>query len=247
MYKVAIIEDEPNSQKLLKLMIKNYAPDLELVGIAGEVHQGIALITETSPDLIFLDIEIHGGNGFDILDALPNYSAKVIFVTGYDHYAIKAIRYSALDYLLKPIDVQEFKSAIERIGTDAHSQKKKLNFLKEQMNLPEAKPDKIILSGNGTYKVLEIDKILYLEADGAYVIIHSEDGNHFIAPQNLSYYEEILPVELFFRLHKSCIVHLKKVKSYEQGRGGKAFLKNGVSLPIAFRRKAVFVKLLGTI
>lgn len=245
MNRVVIIEDEPNSQKLLQIMIKDYAPNLILEGVAPGVQTGIELINKTKPDVVFLDIEIQGGTSFDILDALPAPLPKIIFITGYDHYAIKAIRYSALDYLLKPINIEEFKGALARIGKNLEAQKEKVEFFKDQLGKSEEELDKIVLSGNGEYRVLPFSDILYLEAKGAYVIFYTRNGEQLFSPHNLSYYEQLLPVISFFRVHKSYIVNLKKVTGYERGRGGSAFLENDLSLPIAFRRKAVFIKLLG--
>jgi len=141
MIKVVIVEDEINSQELLQSILEQHYNYIEVVGVAESVKKGIAVIKEVKPDVVFLDIEIQGGTGFDILNAIPEPSFRVIFVTGYDHYALKAIKYSALDYILKPINLEELDTAISKINIASIDQKDRLKFLQEQVLKPVDKID----------------------------------------------------------------------------------------------------------
>ena len=239
--KAILIEDEKNSRELLRTAIDNFVDGIEIVGEAEDVVSGISSIHEYKPDLVFLDIELPDGTGFDILDGCAELDFSVIFVTAFDTYAIKAIRYSAIDYLTKPLDLEDLEQAVKRVISKKASQKENIRFLKDRILKPEEAEEKIIVPSHNGYEMIKLNDIIAIEAENNYVFFILEDGRKLLASQALSYYEDLLPEHSFFRIHKSHIINFKKVTSVEPGRMGKALLSNGKALDIAARRKAAFL------
>lgn len=246
MIRTVIIEDEVNSQDLLRQMLTEYCEGVEVLGVADDVASGIELIRKVNPDVIFLDVEMPGGNGFDILNTFSTLSFKIIFVTGYSHYAIKAIKYAALDYLLKPINLKELRLTIQKIKETIPSYMTSLEFLKNQLeNTTEANEiTKIVISDNRSHKVVELEDVIYLEAERTYVTFYLTDNRKYVATNPLNYYKDLLPDTFFFRIHKSYLINCRKVLRLDAGRGGSVHLQEGAALPIAFRRKPAFVRFL---
>jgi len=239
-----LIEDEINNQELLSTMLQNYCKGVKVCGLAENVDDGIKAIREKQPDVVFLDYQIGGGNGFDVLDAFPNPNFKVIFVTGYAEHAIKAIRYSALDYILKPISLDDLVAAVDRINPEENNYTENFKLMKSHLKDEEAVIDQIVITSNTGYKLINIFDIVYLKALQSYVEIVYANQQSYLSTQPLKYYEELLPQSLFFKTHKSFIINTKKVLSVDQGRGGEITLFSGHKVPIAFRRKSLFVKFL---
>jgi len=247
MVKAVIIEDEKHSQDLLEIMLKEYCANIQVEGIAGDVNSGVELIKATKPNLVFLDVELSGGNGFDVLNHFEQPSFKVIFVTGYDHYALKAIKYSALDYLLKPVNLGELRKAIKKLEITPDGYFENFKHLKNNLDTTNERLNQIVLSDNKSYRVLKIDHIVFVEAERSYVTFHLIDNSKFVAVNSLSHYAEMLPKTSFFRIHKSYIINCAKVFKIETGRGGPVHLEGGKVLPIAFRRKPAFIRFLDNI
>ena len=193
---------------------------------------------------MFLDYQIGGGNGFDILDSFPNPNFKVIFVTGYAEHAIKAIRYSALDYILKPIGLEDLLAAVDRIDPEENNYTENFKLMKTHLKDEQADIEQIVIASNTGYQLINIFDIVYLKALQSYVQIVYANQQSYLSTQPLKHYEEILPQDLFFKTHKSFIINTKKVVSIAQGRGGDITLFSGHTVPIAFRRKSLFVKFL---
>jgi len=244
MIEAVIIEDEPNNQELLVSLISKYCPNVNVLGIAASVSTGIELIQNTKPMLVFMDFEIEGGNGFDILDAFDLQPFKVIFVTGYSEYAIKAIKYSALDYLLKPIDIEELISAVNRFDPNIINYNKNYQALKTNLDDTEDNQKQIVILSGGEYKVLNISEIYFIKAIQSYVEIYLSKGRKILSSEPLKYYEKLLDGATFFKAHKSYIININTVESVDQGRGGAITLETGHQIPIATRRKTHFLKLL---
>ncbi len=244
MVKAVIIDDEPNSRELLQNMLQNYCKDVEVVGEGLDVESGIDVIRDLQPELVFLDIEMPGGDGFKILDAFTDAEVnfKVIFVTGYDQYAIKAIRYAALDFLLKPLNLSELQTAIIRARELVYEQRENFRFLHYQMTQRESSIRKLMLPTYQGYALVDINTITRVEAEGNFVSFWFEDGQRETASQSLSHYEELLPKPQFFRIHKSHIVNCLKVVRIDDGRTGMAHMEDGHQLNIAARRKKAFLE-----
>ena len=245
--KAVIIDDELNSRELLTTMLNGYCEKVDVVGTGKNVKSGIKAIQTLSPDIVFLDIEMPGGNGFKILDAFSVITFKVIFITGYDQYAIKAIKYAALDYILKPVDLTELRNAVKKVSSSVDDHKPKIQFLKSTYNEQAEKANQLIIPGRKGYTIIKLGCIVKILAEGNYSRFYLDDQRSVLSSYSLSHYKPLLPKEQFFRIHKSYIVNLNKVVRYEKGRGGKVFLSDSSHLDIAARRKREFVKVLGKV
>lgn len=241
MTRVVIIDDEINSRELLHNMLTNYCDHVEVLGMAHDVSSGIQLIRQKEPQLVFLDIEMPGGSGFDILKVFDKINFKVIFVTGYDQYAIKAIKYSALDYILKPVDLNELKLAVEKAKSVIFDQNDQIGLLQSIYFKPSEQQLKIVIPSHNNHSIINVNDILYLKAMDGYSVVLVEPKSKHISAQPLNYYEELLPASQFFRIHKSYLINCKKVTGYDTGRGGNVTLINDINLPISVRRKSLFI------
>jgi len=242
MIKSLIIEDEPHGQELLQTLINTYCKKVDVLAVASNVKEGIEQIQKHKPDLVFMDYQIEGGNGFDVLNNIPNPSFKVIFITGYSEYAIKAFKYSALDYLLKPINIDELIEAVNRFDPEIQNYSKNYNLLNENIKDSELSPNQIIIPTKGEYKVVNIWEISFIKALQSYVEIQISNSIKIISSEPLKHYESFLSKTDFFKSHKSYIVNLRRVQSVDQGRGGMITLFSGHQVPIAARRKSLFLK-----
>lgn len=244
--KAVIIDDERQSRSLLRKMVTDYCEGVKIIGEAQDVRSGIALLQELRPDLIFLDIEMPNGNGFNVLDAFGYAHFNVVFVTGYDQFAIKAIKYAALDYLLKPIDLQELQLTIGKLTEEWRkgNPQGRLKFLRQQYEDRHQTAQQIILPGRDQHVIVALDDILRIEAKGSYVNIHLDDGKIHLVVNSLSHYENLLPSQTFFRIHKSHLINIQKIARFDAGRSSRLQLVDGTELDIAARRKAAFNQIL---
>ncbi len=241
MIRTVIIEDELHSQELLQSILTNYCENIDVIGTAQSVEKAIELIKKVEPDLIFLDVEITGGTGFDILDVFENPDFKVIFVTGYEHYAIKAIKCAALDYILKPISIEEIRKALSRYDElSKESNTVSQNFLKH--NVRKSDINQLLINQNNRSVVIDFDDIIYLSSDVGYVTFNLIENKKILTSKSMQYYSVVLPTSDFYRIHQSYIVALRKVIEYTPGRSGVVIVEGGEELPIAYRRKSSFVK-----
>lgn len=245
-----IVDDEKKSQNTLGKMLLRYCPEVELCGYAKNVEEALKLYTQYTPDLLFLDIQMPGGSGFDLLDNIDSHTASVIFTTAHNEYAIKAIRANALDYLLKPINIDELQEAVDRYSKRKKNQKNVNAALNQQIQsfLLDVHPGNVtriaIPSMNGFDLVATAD-ILHCEAQGSYTHFHLLDGQELIASKNLKTFEEKLLASDFFRVHKSHIVNLKHVVQYVRGDGGYVILRDGTHVDVSKRKKADLGRRLG--
>jgi len=229
--KIVLVDDEENSRALLRTLLNKYCEHIEHIEEADNADEGIFLINKHQPQLVFLDIEMPDKNGFELLDAFQSGSFLTCFTTGYDSYAIKAIKYGAFDYLLKPIDIDELKAVVAKARKELESRKN-----------DKVSPHVWVGDGNKIWKV-ELDKIYSIEASGNYSKIYTVE-NTILSSENLSKYEEILPENRFFRVHRSHIVNLAMITKVEDGRTGSITMKDSSVIPIANRRKKEFKTIL---
>lgn len=218
--RAVIIDDEPKVRTHLRNLLAKYCRQVELIGEAGNVYTGGDLILETKPDLVFLDIQMPKGSGFDMLASLGSYEFDVIFVTGYDKYAIQAVRCSALDYLLKPIKVAEL---VEAVGRSERKQNKKhasiqIAYLIELVQFPHKTDHRIILHSTKGMQFVNPYEIIRCEADDNYTNVFLRDGRKIISTQVLRFHEELLSEFGFIRPHHSFIVNRKQIKSFTKGK-----------------------------
>lgn len=239
-----IVEDDPNGRDLLRALMMRFVDRFELIGEAEDGKQAIELIQTLKPDLVLLDIELPYLDGFDVLNAFPNPLFQVIFTTGFENYATKAIRYAAIDYLLKPFDPEEMERALDRVWEiQLGADDKRINFLKR--SLDNQVFDRIVLPRNKIYEVVLLKDIIRLEAKrGNYVVFFLKPEGQILATYSLNHYESIVKGTHFFRIHKSHLVNINEIQSVDGGGGGYLYLYNDTQLPVAFRRKAELLRVL---
>ncbi len=238
MIKAVIIEDEEANRILLEVMLKDYIPDVEILGMASSVTDAIDLIQKTKPDIVFLDIEIKGGSGFDVLENLSDSNILVVFTTAYKQYAIQAIKNKAFDYLLKPILLNDVKNAIENAKT-VIADKNLLNTIKSKNSTP-SNTNKIVLKDTNLHKVVTINEIIMIKAESNYSCFYFTDGDKVLISKTLKQIERDFP-NIFFRIHKSYLINLDHALHWEIVRGGNLTLINNIIVPISYRKKSEFL------
>ena len=244
MYKCILIDDEEPSIKTLKIIIENYCNnELEIVGTAGTIEEAYAAINDKKPDIIFLDIEMPRGSGFDLLEKFTNPTFEVIFTTGFDQYAITAIKFSALDYLLKPINIEELREAIQKAKDriEGKNTQQNLKFLIQNLKNPRDKANKIPLPILNGLQFVTISSIIYCEADEDYTYVYMNDGSKITVSKSIKEFEDLLLEYDFFRIHHSFLINRHYIKRYIKGEGGTILTEQGVELSVSRRRKTEFL------
>jgi two-component system LytT family response regulator len=243
---VIIIEDEPRGRETLKNLLTEYCDNIEIAGMAGSVKEGIHVIRNARPDLVFLDIELHSGTGFEILESVDRFDFEVVFTTAFENYAIRAIKFSAIDYLLKPIDISELRDAVEKVRQrrEVSSRNNKLWNLVQNFHRQADEQKIITLSTLDGFEFIEVSNILKLEASGAYTMFFIKPDRKLLVSKNLKEYEMLLSQNNFYRVHHSCLINLNEVEKYVKSDGGYIVLKGGSTASISQRRKERFIKLM---
>ncbi|WP_206610069.1 LytR/AlgR family response regulator transcription factor [Maribellus luteus] len=232
-----IIDDELNNCENLKNILERYCPEVEVAGIAHNAAEGLGLISRVNPQLIFLDIQMPGGSGFDMLESIKQPTFDVIFVTAYNQYAIKAIRQSAIDYLLKPVNILELKEAVSRVAEKINHKynEKLLNYLENQKNTTSER--KIALPSSERLLFVKIEDIVRCKGENNYTYIYLIDGSSILVSKTLKEYEEILSEEKFIRVHQSHLINARHVVSFEKSDGGYLKMSDGRTVNISRQRK----------
>jgi len=236
-----IVEDEKGAAEVLYFMIKQVARDVEIVAMTTNIDESYEAIHKYAPDLVFLDIKLQDKTAFDLLNTFDQINFRIIFTTAFNDYAIKAFKYAALDYLLKPIDPIDLKNAINRVRKHLkqdNEYQKMLLALKDFINVENKN---IILTTSKGKNIVNKDDIIRLEADGAYTVFVLKEKN-LIVSRNLKYYEKILKGNRFLRTHQSHLVNMHYIDSIE--KEGNLLLKNGDRIPISIRKKHEVLKFL---
>lgn len=244
MIRTVLIDDEIDSIRVLQRLLEAYCPEAVVVGKADGVETGIHTIQTAKPDLVFLDIEMAQGNAFDLLHQLQPINFQIIFVTAFDNYAIKAFKYSAVDYLLKPVDIDDLCAAVERVsqkiqGKSFLDQMQILLYNVETFHLSQQKMAVPTLTG---LIFVAIRDIMRFEAKGSYTTIYLNNGDQIMATRNIKEYEDLLPAVIFCRVHNSHIINLHKIQKYHKGRGGYVIMEDGSSIEVASRRREEFLR-----
>ncbi|WP_295769338.1 LytTR family DNA-binding domain-containing protein [uncultured Mucilaginibacter sp.] len=236
MIKLVLIEDEAEIRKEIIYLIES-EPDIEMVGWSDNVQAAAKLIDVQRPDVILMDIQLRDGTAFDVLKLLSEIPPNIIFLTAYNHFAIKAIKYGALDYLLKPIDQSELAEAIERFRRRSTNDPHWMQQLSLAQNTLYAGklPESIVLSTIHNLRIVEVKDIIYCKGDGPYTSFFISGGNKEVVSKPLKFYEELLPAPFFLRTHQSYLVNRRFISSVD--RSGFVVLKNEEKIPISLRRK----------
>ena len=246
MLRAIIIDDEAKGRLGLKEKLKYYCPDVQVIAEAANGVEGIAAIEMHRPEVVFLDIEMPGMNGFQMLNELKEKKFHLIFTTAYDQYAIKAIKYAAFDYLLKPIDIEELRLAIANIKSKGKTDiKDQAELLQQNIQHPKKQLNKLAIPTLEGLFFYDINDVVHLEANSNYTNIHFSNKTKIIASKTLKEFEELLPEEIFFRTHHSHLINLNYIKRYIKGDGGQIELQNGVYVDVSRRKKEEFLKAIG--
>ena len=241
-----IIDDELKGRIALSQKLQDYCSDVRLVGEAENGDEGIKLIERLKPDIVFLDIEMPRMDGFEMLHRLPEKNFDLVFTTAYDQYAIKAIKYAAFDYLLKPIDIEELKLAVSKSNNSQNrNTEKKLEVLDQNLH-GKSYLNKIAISSIDGLLFFNISDIVYLEASNNYTTISFSNHPKLLASRTLKDFEDLLPAEIFFRTHHSYLVNLNYIKRYIKGDGGQIEMENGTYIDVARRKKEDFLTAMGS-
>jgi len=243
--KAIIIDDEQHNRDNLLQMITGHCPDVEVVAVCSSAPEGRGRILALHPDLIFLDIEMPVENGFMMLENLARIDFEVIFVTAYDYYGIKAIKFSALDYLLKPIDVNDLIIAVAKAKEKIMQKQENLRLKNLLDNSRRAPADKMLaLSMSDKVEFIETSSIIRCEADGNYTVFYLKNGEKLLISKTLKEYDELLTPYGFLRVHQSHLVNLKEIKSFIKSDGGYIKMKDGSSVSISRQRRESVLKIL---
>ena len=242
-----IIDDETKGRLALREKLSTYCPQINLLAEATNGREALTMIQQHAPQLIFLDIEMPRMNGFEMLNEVVDKNFHIVFTTAYDQYAIKAIKYAAFDYLLKPIDIEELKTAVDKIEAAENNQtNKQVELLQQNMQNPKKQLNKLAIPTLEGLLFYDINDIVHLEANSNYTNIYMTNKVKVTASKTLKDFEELLPESIFFRTHHSHLINLKFIKRYIKGDGGQIELQNGDYVEISRRKKEEFLKAIGS-
>jgi two-component system, LytTR family, response regulator len=240
--KTLIVDDEPDALNFIATLVREYCPALEVVGTAGTAREGIRKIIDAQPDLVFLDVEMPHGSGFDLLAEFPRKTFDVIFITAFNHYAIKAIKFSAVDYILKPININEFIQAVEKVVEKrSTSPSRNENYTALLENLKNNVPSKLAIPTSDGMEYLNTRDIIRIEADRSYCWFFLRNQRKVLVSKNLKEYQELLNDRNFFRTHNSHLINMEHVRKYIRHDGGAVEMEDGSQVPISRNRRELFL------
>lgn len=238
-----IVDDDAGCIDTLESILKTYCPKLNIVGKAQDISTAVQLINSASPELVFLDVEIGNEMGFDLFNYFSDPEFKVVFTTAHEKYALKAIKSSCYDFLLKPVAIQEVVNVVAKLEKEAKmASGKHVNVLMDNLKSKDNVLQKIAIPSNEGYAFINVNDIISLEADGKYTKIVTQSGLKSLSTKNIGEFEELLNSDLFFRTHKSWIVNLNHVKKFNKSES-MVLLSNETSAEVSSRKKDEFIKL----
>jgi two-component system LytT family response regulator len=246
MIKAILIDDEKHCRETLSIQLEKYCPEVQLLAQCSSAEEGLQAIARLHPDVVFLDVEMPLMNGFEMLGQLQEISFELIFTTGYDSYAIKAIRFSALDYLLKPIDKDDLKKAVAKLSRKTgHILTQQLDILLSKLENKGVNLQKIALPTLDGFELVPVANILRCESDSNYTNVHLKTGRKIMVSRTLKEIEELLEGPSFLRVHHSHLVNLNEITRYVRGEGGYVILSDNSSISVSRNRKEAFLQRFG--
>ena len=245
MLRAILIDDDQSNLSALSEKLLKHCPEVQVIGICDNGEDGIIAIENDKPDLVFLDIEMPLMNGFVMLQQLKYRNFELVFVTAYDHYAIKAIKYSALDYLVKPVEIDDLKAAVTKAEANKNSRNSQLqmDLLLEHLN--NKQPKRITIPTSDGLRFINIEDIVYLEASNNYTNIYLSTDQKLLVSRTLKDFEDILPSDTFLRIHHSTVINKYYVEKYIRGDGGQVVMRHGKVLDVSKRKKSEFLQAIG--
>ncbi len=243
MINALIVDDEPYSCEALAVLLARYCPDVTIMGSCSNGMEALGVIQKQSPNLVFLDVEMPKMNGFEMLEQLPSINFDLIFTTSYDQYALKAFRFSAIDYLLKPIDREELQKAVQKVVQRTHvPTAQQLEILFQKMHRGSAVVSKIALPTMEGLQMVTIDSIISCDSDSNYTIIRLKNKEKLVVSRTLKDVEELLEDHAFSRVHHSHLVNLNEVVKYVKGEGGYLVMSDGSAIDVSRSKKEILLK-----
>lgn len=242
--KTVTIEDEEKSLYVLHELIRQHAPDLNICGTASHLNSAIKLIEDMVPHLVFMDVRIADGTGFEVLQRLSQRNFELILVTAYDAYALEAFHFAAVDYLLKPLGIPEFEEAIERVRRRLIDRIRynSIDTLLHNITHHHNHEKKISIATLNGYEFVDLQHITWCKSDGSYTTFHLTNKIKITSSRNLGFYEELLNQFNFFRINHGIIINMGHIKSYIKGKGGYVVMTDGTELEISQRKKGEFLE-----
>jgi two-component system LytT family response regulator len=244
MLKAILIDDEPDCIRLLALQLKEHCPQVQVVGQFTSSAEGLQAIQTGEPDVVFLDIEMPEMNGFTLLEQLGEITFSLIFVTAYNEFALKAFRFSALDYLLKPLDPQELQQAVHKAEKRSRIDQRQIDFLRLQLHGGQH-PQKIAVPYQNGIVFVELKDIVYCEAESNYTKVFLTSGKNYLLSRTLRDVQEVLEERNFLRVHRQYLINLDHIKMYHKGEAAYLVLYGDVNIPVAKNQKERLVQKFG--
>jgi two-component system LytT family response regulator len=246
MLKCIIVDDEKKSRESLQILVNDFCDNSKVVALCQSVAEAIQAIDEHKPHVVFLDIQMQGETGFDLLDQLKKVDFEIIFTTAYSEYAIKAFKFAAIDYLLKPIDIEELKRALSKVEKKVNGNfSTRLEELVQNLKGTNNHRFKLALPSSEGLVFVKVQEIIHCEASGNYTNIFMDNGKKHVVSRTLKEYEDMLVDQDFFRIHNSYLINLNAIKKYVRGEGGYVVMNNDQSLDVSKRKKESFLIRIG--
>lgn len=236
-----VVDDIPEALAMLVNDIEKNHPEIEIIGKASSVVEASKLLQKKKPDILFLDIMLGDGTGFDILEIVPNLNSKIIFVTASDEYAIKAFKFAAIDYILKPYSLEELANAIHKAKIQIQPKKEQLSVLKQIVTQPTVTPKRLSLHTSEKIIVINIEDIIRCKSDNNYTTFFMSDKTKILVSKTLKYYADILKEVNFLRVHQSHLVNKAYIKEFIKSDGGYLILNDSSNIPVSARKKAEII------
>jgi len=244
MLRTLIIDDEPHIRETLIHLVQKFCPQVKVVGEAESVATGVRAIREKIPDLVLLDIKMDDGTGFDLLNHFDNIDFKIIFITAYEKYAIQAFGFSAIDYILKPVNPEKLAEAVTRAEQMVQNAfNTQLSTLKENLKSPDSPILKIILKTMDNIYLLDVQDIIHCASDGNYTIFETTNDEKIVISKNLKEYDDLLADSGFFRVHRSHLINLKHIRRFSKQDGGYVVMSNGAEVSVSTRGRERLLEL----
>lgn len=244
MIRTVILDDEPMAREVIISLLMKYCPEVEIIGVAGDIEEGVRIIRQKRPELLILDIHLVDGTSFDLLSRLDAADYKIIFITAFEEYAIRAFKFSAMDYILKPVSPEELRSAVNKVqdSLDKESVTRRLEILNDNLNNKSAEGRIIALRTANSMHFVNLSEIIRCQSEKNYTQFFLLTGEVVTVSKTLKEFEELLGQFHFVRVHQSHLVNLKHIRKFEKAEGGVLIMSDHSEVPVSLRKREDFMK-----